>query len=199
MNRVCTMGEARFCKESGFFCGVMGRRGSDFFDDVGDNPPDDEVIFGGDFDGLVFVVGREEPDDVLFDFEGFDGEFAVDVANGNLTGCGGEISVDDQDVAIGETGVDHGVTADAGEEGGTGIGDEVLVEVDGVLEVVVGRGRESGFDVAHQGSGRGGFDGGREDAEVGGHVLHEFVEWIKRLFVRYELRELSGVGQREGQ
>ena len=66
------------------------------FDAAGDNAPYHEVIFWGDFYGLVIIVFGNELNDVFFNFDAFYGEFAVDLANGYFVVLGFQAFVNDE-------------------------------------------------------------------------------------------------------
>ena len=65
-------------------------------DSAGYYTPNHEVIFWGDFYGLVIIVFGNELNDVFFNFDAFYGEFAVDLANGYFVVLGFQAFVDDE-------------------------------------------------------------------------------------------------------
>ena len=78
--------------------------------------------------------------------ESFHREIAVDAGDDDVAVGGADGAVDDEDVAVVDSGTDHGVARDANEVGGGGALDEKLVEVERRLDVLFGGGGEAGYD-----------------------------------------------------
>jgi hypothetical protein len=124
-------------------------------DDVGDGAPDDGVVFFADFDvGEVGVRGAQGAS-VGMGVEKFDGESAIDPGKDHAAVVGSTGAVDEDEVAVGESGIAHGFSANPGEEGSGGVMDKFGTEVDSAFEVITGgRGKSCGdgrIDVEERG------------------------------------------------
>jgi len=109
-------------------------------DYVGNDAPDDEIIFRGDFNRRVILVLRLEPDFTLGNLQRFYGELAVDEANGPFVIRRFKRFVDDQNIPVVDPRVDHGVAFDPAVKGRIRVIDQLLVYVEGHFKVVGGGG-----------------------------------------------------------
>jgi hypothetical protein len=90
------------------------RESGQFSDDGADDALNDEVFAGVEL-GIGGVFGFEEPAVVVFD-EAFEGVFAVDEGGDDLTGAGRGGGFDDDEIAVEDAGVFHGIAADFQDE-----------------------------------------------------------------------------------
>ena len=124
----------------------QGDHGSAFaelgFDVVGEHAPDDEVVLLGDADRLVLFVGGDEPEALpgLVYLDPLEGELAVDEGDDDIAVGRLDALVDDEQVAVVDAAVAHGVADGPGVEGGGRMAHQFLIEVDAVRHVVL-RGR----------------------------------------------------------
>ena len=112
-------------------------------DDVGDDTPEVYAVFFVKANGGVAGVFGFELDGVTFFAEAFDGQFSIDGGDDDTAIRGFEASVDDEEVSVVNASTNHGVSRGPDEEGGGGLLDEVLIEVEGSFEVIIGGGGEA--------------------------------------------------------
>src|SRR5690348_1905324 len=73
----------------------------------------------------------------------FDGEFAIDHSTDNAAITGGQCTIYNQDIPRMNPRLPHGLASHSNKKGCGGMLDEVLIEVQGAIEVVISRGRIS--------------------------------------------------------
>jgi hypothetical protein len=73
--------------------------------------------------------------------EALDGEFPIDHSNDDAPIPRRQRTIDNQDIAGVNTGFPHGLPSDPDKEGRCGMLDEMLIEVQGAIEVIISRGR----------------------------------------------------------
>lgn len=140
----------------------------DRVDDIGDHAPDHQFLAILEFDGLVSRVRilRQEAHLTPFHGEALDRELAIDDSDDDMAVACLDRAVDDEDVTSKDIGVDHGVAFHPNHEGGGRIADQLLVKVDAVFDMVIGRRRETGRNaVTEEWKGQAGWiDGGQQSA-----------------------------------
>jgi hypothetical protein len=128
-------------------------------DGMDDNPPDHHFAVWPDGDVRVDGIGGLEPDLAPALVEALDGHLPVDLGYHDAAMPGGEGLVHDQQVAVLDAGLAHGIPLHAQKESGYAVTDQVLVQAQVAFDVVVcGRG-EAGGDLG----GEQGEDWGRHD------------------------------------
>lgn len=140
-----------------------------------DDAPDLDVHAFGNFDRGIGLVLRHQPDLAVSLVEALDRELAVDDGHDDVFVTGRFRPVDDEQVAVVQVRIDHGIPVHMGEEGRGGMLDEVLMQVERFLEVIVGGRGEAGRDALREvrnpverGSGRGDKAEGLSCAGAGG-------------------------------
>lgn len=118
------------------------------FDGVGHDAPDFEAVFGCDEDGIKCFVAGYQPHGIGLEFDGFEGEFAVDAAHAHVTVMGLEAAIHDYEVAVIDSHVAHGFAVHTRVECGCGVAYKLVVKVEGVGQIVTGRRGESGLHAA---------------------------------------------------
>ena len=141
---------------------------------MGDNAEEFGIELGGEGDGGVGGVLREEADGgVRAHVETLDGEFSADGSDDDIAVAGGEASVHNEDVAVADAGSNHALTACADEISGGGMADAEVVEVECTIELSHGRAGEAG--------GNGFVEKGNPGAVVFGRLTHGAVSMIARV------------------
>ena len=117
---------------------------------VGDYTPNEKIVVGSDADRGVAAVIRYEPAVLtrLVHLELLDGEITVDECNDKIAILGLECLVHNHYIAVPDTGILHGIPGDTGIEGGFFVLDDVTVQVNGIGQVVLGRGGEPCLDAS---------------------------------------------------
>lgn len=103
-----------------------------------------------DLDRFVALVRGHEDDLALSHPQAFEGEFPVEETYGDTAVVGLQRLVHDQQVAVGDAVVLHAVARDPSEECRTRIADQLPVQVEGRVEVVVGRRGKTRRDAARR-------------------------------------------------
>lgn len=111
-------------------------------DDVGDNAPDLEPLSVRDIDGGEVRVGGNQHQALAAFLQAFYREFAMDRSDDGLAHLGLNGPVNNQEVAVVDAGAKHGITHCSYEEGSCGMGDKVLIEIQALVDEVVGGGRK---------------------------------------------------------
>ena len=73
--------------------------------------------------------------------EAFDGEFAIDDGNDDAAITGRQCTIDNQDIPGVNASLPHGLPSHPDKEGCCRMLDEMLIEVQGAIEIIIGRGR----------------------------------------------------------
>ena len=123
-------------------------------DGVDDYAPHAELIGVVYADGAVGGIGGMELYIAFFTVSGvqtLDGEFSVYVSYYDISVTGVKAAVNDCDITFYYAGITHGVTVNAGVEGGLTVVDHVLVEVKRIMQVVLRGTGETGTDSRGQG------------------------------------------------
>lgn len=107
--------------------------------DAGDHTPHRQLLAVLQLDGGEGRILGDEAHAPAALPQALDREFAVDDCDDDVATCGFQRTVDHQQIAVGDAGAGHGVAFHTHEEGRLAVGDEVLVQVEGALDVVVGR------------------------------------------------------------
>ena len=76
--------------------------------------------------------------------ESLDGEFAIDHGNDDTAITGRQSTVHNQYISSVNASFTHGLSSHPDEKGCCGMLDEMLIEVQGAIEVIIGWGRISG-------------------------------------------------------
>lgn len=84
---------------------------------VGHDTPDAEVVFFRHFDGFESRIGGNQKNGILLNSDEFQGEFAVDVANGRIAILRIQRFVNDQNIAVQNACILHGLAFDSAEKG----------------------------------------------------------------------------------
>ena len=112
-------------------------------DNAGHDAPDFKLHVLQNFERLVsLIVGHEEEFAVALR-DAFDGQFAVDNRDDDVSVLRFERAVNDEDVAGMNPRADHRIARDAHEEGGRRMFDEVAIEIESSLYVVLCGRRET--------------------------------------------------------
>ena len=98
-----------------------------------------ESLIGFKFDDRVGGVSRFEADAFLIAAVALHGKITVDAGDDDISACGAEGSVDNQEVSIVNPGIDHRIALNADKVGGSRTLDEKFVQIKGRLEVLLGR------------------------------------------------------------
>ena len=112
-------------------------------DNVGDNTPDLEFGFGGDFPRRVIVVLRFQNDFPAVYPYPLDGQLAVNDGDDHVFVPRLERTVNHEKVTVMDSRSEHGIAGDPDEEGRSRIFDKVPVQIEPVLLVVGGGGGEA--------------------------------------------------------
>lgn len=107
-------------------------------DDVGDDTPGPGIDVRAQWNGGVPGMFGSQNRTVIRLAKSLHGELTVDDGNDHHAGPRCDGSVDDQEVAIMDTGALHGSPAGSKKEGGRGASDQFFVEVEGAIDVVIG-------------------------------------------------------------
>lgn len=121
---------------------------SDLFYGVGHHAPDREVSVAADLDLFVALVGGDEDDLALSQPHPLERELPVEETHRHAAVVHLQRLVDHHQVAVGDAVVLHAVARDPGEERRRGVAHQRAVQVEGRLEVVVGRRGETRRDAA---------------------------------------------------
>ena len=108
-------------------------------------------------DGLVGVVGGEEPDVAVLHGEGFDGGFAIDHGGHDVALVAIFLGADHDVVAVADRGINHGIALDLEHEE-VALADEGLWEGEGLFDVLFGKDRGACCDLAKERDVGGGLD-----------------------------------------
>ena len=73
--------------------------------------------------------------------EAFDSEFAIDDGNDDTPITGRQRTIDDQHIPGMDAGLPHGLSGHPDEKGCCRMLNEVLIEIEGAIEIIIGRGR----------------------------------------------------------
>ena len=117
-------------------------------DDADYDAPDTHVVAGCDGDRRVIGIGRHQKATSAFVNQSFDGKRAVQIGYDHVVVSGRQRTVDDHQVAIQNTQVDHAVAFGPSAEGGSGIFHQ-RIQIQTRLCVIIGRAGETG---THAGS-----------------------------------------------
>ena len=115
--------------------------------DVGDDAPNHEMALCADAQVGVALVGGHEVEPVVTQGDALDGELTVDEAHGDVAVVRVKGLVDDDEVAVANSRVNHRVAAHARTKGGGGAVDERAVQVDGVAKGALGGAGEARLNV----------------------------------------------------
>ena len=122
--------------------------GSGFFYDVVDHAPNCEFAVWGDFDDLVFRIGRDEQNLVWFHFYTLEGELPIDERHGQTAVVRFDAFIHHENIALGNPLVLHRIAFDPCEERRLGMLYDQVVQIELSFQKIIGRGRESGMDTA---------------------------------------------------
>lgn len=113
-------------------------------DDEGDHAPDLEGGLRPDLDGLVGVVFRGQEQTPVHVLQALDRQFPVHGRDDDAPWPGFLGPIHHQDVAGLDAGAAHGFPAGADIERGRRMGDAQVVEVQGLVEIILGRAGKTG-------------------------------------------------------
>ena len=111
----------------------------EFVDAGGDLAEIVESLIGFKFDDRVGGVSRFEADAFLVTAVGLHGKIAVNAGDDDITTCWAKRTVNNQKVAVVNSGFDHGIALDSDKVGGSRSLDEKFIQIKGRLEVLLGR------------------------------------------------------------
>ena len=98
-----------------------------------------EGLIGLKSDDWVGGVRRFEADAFLIAAVGLHGKISINACDDDITACGAERAVDNQEVSIVNPGIDHRIALNTDKVGGSRTLDEKFVQIKGRLEVLLGR------------------------------------------------------------
>ena len=113
---------------------------------MNNDAPNQKFILFRHTDGIKIVVGGHQPATVAVNFDAFNGELPVDKTDGDFSIGRFQAFVDNDQIPIVDTGIDHGISFHPGIEGRRGVFDQLLVEINGDIHKILCRRGKSGMD-----------------------------------------------------
>lgn len=110
------------------------------------HPPNIELDFRCDPDGLEGWVAWPENNGIPLSVEMLDGEFPVQDANSHAAFGGNNASVDHQNVPVGQAGIHHGCATHPDTKRGTRMLNQFSVEIDGSFLIFLSWARKASRD-----------------------------------------------------
>ena len=115
-------------------------------DDIGHDAPEREIVIDRDENRLMRGVLGTQLDPAFFLDQALEGELAMQGGDDDPPIALFDRAIDDQQIPVVDPGPDHRVAGGADKVGGRGVQDQVLVEVDALLDMIVGGRGEAGGD-----------------------------------------------------
>ncbi|CRI66834.1 hypothetical protein THIOKS13190002 [Thiocapsa sp. KS1] len=125
---------------------VAPARGSEGVHHMGDHAPNHQTHLALNLQRRIVRMLRHQPDPLTLDLQALQGQLTIDGCHHDRPGLGLARAVHHQQIAVADPGTGHGIPLHPQEESRGRMPDQLLVQIDGPFQIVVGRRGEAGRD-----------------------------------------------------